>query len=366
MKFSCFQSDLSSAINIVQKAVSSKTNLDILKGILIEVNQSSIKLTGNDLNLAIEVIVEAQVESTGTIVLDSRLLGEIVRKLPDATIDFNLKDNFVEIDCLYSNFKLMALNADDYPKLPLIENSKVINFSQDVFKNMIKQTIFAVSNDETRPILTGSLFELKNDQATMVSIDGYRLAMKNIPVSIDKESKTVIPGKTLSELMKILGTSSDDNLKIDITDKYIAFSIDQIRIISKILEGEFIKYNQIIPNDFNTKVRVNTSALYQSIERASLLARESKSATIKLSFNDQYVEITSMSEVGSVKDKVNIQFEGEKFDIGFNPRYLSEALRVMESEEIILELSSSLSPCIIKPTDNDQYIYLVLPVRMSN
>jgi DNA polymerase-3 subunit beta len=354
------------AISVVQKAVSSKTNLDILKGILIDVNSDSIKLTGYDLNLAIEISIEAQVEEQGSVVLDARLLGEIVRKLPDATIDFNFKDNFIEIDCIHSNFKLMAFNSDEYPKLPLIENSRHISFDQDIFKNLIKQTLFSVSNDETRPILTGALLEIDSNIATMVAIDGYRMALKHASVNSEDSSKTVIPGKTLSELLKILSSSQEETIDIEITEKYIAFKIERIRIISKILEGEFIKYNQIIPTDFNTRVHVNTQQLNQAIERASLMARETKSATIKMSFKDQFMEITSISEIGSVNEKVNIRFEGDKFDIGFNPKYLSEALRVMESEDVLLELSSSLSPCIIRPVDNDQYTYLVLPVRMSN
>lgn len=366
MKFSCFQNELINAINTVQKAISSKTNIDNLKGILLEVDNSSIKLTGSNLNLSIEVVIDAVIETKGSIVLESRLFGEIIRKLPDATIDFILKDNHIEINCLHSAFKLMANNAEEYPKLPIIKNSKIINFNQNQFKKMIKQTIFAVSNDESRPILTGSLLEIKNNKMTMVSIDGYRLAMKTLDVDLNIDSKTVIPGKTLSELMKILGLYGDDDFKIDITNKYISFTINKIRIISKILEGEFIKYNQIIPTDFNTKVIVNTNEFCESIERASLMARDTKSVVVKMSFKDHYVDISSISELGSVNDKVNIKFEGEKFDLGFNPRYLIEVLKVIESEEVLIELSSSLSPCTIKPINKENYLYLLLPVRMSN
>lgn len=366
MKFSCFQSDLINAISIVQKAVSSKTNLEILKGILLETENDHIKLTGYDLNLAIEISVEAQIEQPGSVVLDARLFGEIVRKLPDATIDFTLKERYVEIDCLHSNFQLMAFNSDEYPKLPLIENSQKIGFDQEIFRNLIRQTLFSVSHDETRPILTGALLQIEPEQAIMVAIDGYRMALKRAEMKSSQSSKTVIPGKTLSELMKILGSSQDDELTIEVTDKYIAFNIDKIKMISKILEGEFIKYEQIIPTDFNTLVHVNTQQLNEAIERASLMAREMKSATIKMSFHEQHVEITSVSEVGSVKEQVGIRFQGDKFDIGFNPRYLTDALRVIDSEEVQMELSSSLSPCIMRPTDNALYTYLVLPVRMSS
>ncbi len=323
-------------------------------------------MTGNDSNLAIEVIIEAQIEKEGVIVLDSRLFGDIIRKLPNATVDFTLNNNFVEIECLYSNFKLITLNAEEYPKLPIVENSQKLIVNREIIKNMIKQTIFSVSSDETRPILTGSLFEIKDNKASLVSIDGYRLALKSVQIDTDRESKTVIPGKTLNELMKILSNSSEEELIIKITDKYISFEIENIKIISKILEGEFIKYNQIIPTDFNTEIIINTNEFYNGIERASLMARETKSSIIKKSFKDQFIEISSISEIGSVMDKVKMKIEGDKFDIGFNPKYLLDVLRVIDSEEVILELSSSLSPCIVKPVDDNEYIYLVLPVRMSN
>ena len=366
MKFSCFQGDLINSINTVQKAISNKSNMEVLKGILITVENDKIKFTGNDSNLAIEVIIEAQIEKEGVIVLDSRLFGDIIRKLPNATVDFTLNNNFIEIECLYSNFKLITLNAEEYPKLPIVENSQNLIINREIIKNMIKQTIFSVSSDETRPILTGSLFEIKDNKASLVSIDGYRLALKSVQIDTDKESKTVIPGKTLNELMKILSNSSEEELIIKITDKYISFEIENIKIISKILEGEFIKYNQIIPTDFNTEIIINTNEFYNGIERASLMARETKSSIIKMSFKDQFIEISSISEIGSVMDKVKIKIKGDKFDIGFNPKYLLDVLRVIDSEEVILELSSSLSPCIVKPVDNNEYIYLVLPVRMSN
>ncbi len=366
MKFSCYQNDLIEGIITVQKAVSSKTNMDILKGILLETKNNKILLTGNDLNLAISIEIEAQVVEEGAAVLDSRLLGDIVRKLPDAAIDFTMNDRQMDIRCLHSNFKLMSFDPDEFPQLPLIENPEEMKLNKEVFKNMIRQTLFSVSTDETRPILTGALLEISEDRISMVAIDGYRLAMKSIDHEGKASSKTVIPGKTLSELLKILSATGGEEMNISITDKYIAFEINHIKIISKILEGEFIKYEQIIPSDFKTQLKINTVELLQAIERASLMTRESKSGTVKISFDSEYVEVSSISEIGSVSDKVRVKTEGDIFEIGFNPRYLTEALRVIDAEEVLIKMSSSLSPCIIKPSDNDQYTYLVLPVRMSN
>jgi len=366
VKFSCYQNDLVEGINTVQKAVSSKTNLDILKGILMETKDDKIVLTGNDLNLAISIAIDAQILEEGAAVLDSRLLGDIVRKLPDATIDFTMEQRQMDIQCLHSRFKLMSFDPEEFPQLPLIENPQEIDLNKEVLKNMIKQTIFSVSTDETRPILTGSLLEINEERLTMVAIDGYRLAMKSIASTVKKSSKTVIPGKTLGELLKILSGGSGESVTVQITDKYIAFNIEEIQVVSKILEGEFIKYEQIIPSDFKTQLVVNTTALLMAIERASLMTRESKSGTVKIAFDSEYLEVSSVSDIGSVSDRVRVKTEGDVFEIGFNPRYLTEALRVIDSEEVIIKMSSSLSPCIIKPADNDQYTYLVLPVRMSS
>jgi len=366
MNFSCFQNDLINGINIVQKAVATKTTLEILKGILIETYEGKIKLTCNDLNLAIEVLIDAQIREEGSIVLDSRLLGEIIRKLPNQTIDFKLTDNHIEIECLNSKFKLLSFKADEFPKLPIMEKSDKIKINQNIFKKMIRKTIFAVSNDETRPILTGSLLEIEKEKATMVSIDGYRLVLKTIEIENETISKTVIPGKTLNELLKIIGNEEEKEIEINITKKYISFDIENVKVISKILEGEFIKYKQIIPQEFKTEVTINTKEFYQSIERASLIAREAKSATIKMSFENEFVETTAISEIGTISDKVKIKKDGENVEIGFNPKYLSEVLKVIESEETIIKLSSSLSPCVIKSKEDDKYIYLVLPVRINN
>jgi DNA polymerase-3 subunit beta len=260
----------------------------------------------------------------------------------------------------------MSFDPDEFPQLPLIENPEEIEINKEIFKNMIRQTLFSVSTDETRPILTGALLEISEDRMSMVAIDGYRLAMKSIDHEGGASSKTVIPGKTLSELLKILSATAGEAMLISITDKYIAFEINHIKIISKILEGEFIKYEQIIPSDFKTQLTINTVELLQAIERASLMTRESKSGTVKISFDSEYVEVSSISEIGSVSDKVRVKTEGDIFEIGFNPRYLTEALRVIDAEKVLIKMSSSLSPCIIKPSENDQYTYLVLPVRMSN
>lgn len=368
MKFKCNQRELTEVINIVQKAVSSKTTLPILKGILIEASDHSLKLTGNDLNIGIETQVNASIEEAGSIVISSRLFGDIIRKLPneEITIETDDKDN-VLISCINSKFNLVGQPALEFPELPEVKDENNFEISQNLFRSMIQQTIFATSQDETRPILTGSLIEIENGIISMVAIDGYRLALRKAHVQTDQTRKAVVPAKTLSELGKIISGNEDDkDIKIDITDKHILFELDGIKIVSRLLEGEFIKYTQIIPKEFKSRLFVKTAYLLNSIERASLLAREGKNSSVKFSIKDDYLTIRSNVEIGSVKEEVAINLEGDDLEIGFNPKYLVDALKVIDSEDITIELTTSVSPCIIKPDDNENYIYLVLPVRMPN
>ncbi|RKD22251.1 DNA polymerase III, beta subunit [Caminicella sporogenes DSM 14501] len=366
MKIICSQKKLSTAVNIVQKAVSTKTTLPILKGILLEAKNDKLKLVGNDLDIGIEHEIDTKIIREGSIVISSRIFGDIVRKLPDSDVEIDIDDNNnVYIKCGHSDFKLVGQPALEFPELPYVEEENTCIIDQDLLRNMIRQTIFATSQDETRPILTGALIEILNNNISMVAIDGYRLALRRAFIDTDIQNKAVIPSKTLNEINRILGSESDGNVYISFTDKHILFKIDETRIISRLLEGEFINYEQIIPREYKSKVRVNTKELLNSIERASLLAKEGKNNLIKFSIRDDFMNISSNVEIGSVNEEVAIELEGEDIDIGFNSKYLLEALKVMDSEEINLEFTTSVSPCIMKPADNENYIYLVLPVRLS-
>jgi DNA polymerase-3 subunit beta len=367
MKFICSQSILSNAINTVQKAVSTKSTHPILKGILIEAHGNTLKLTGNDLNIGIECLIEADIREEGSIVVSSRLFGEIIRKLPDSDIEIMVDEqNQVHIHCEKSKFNLLGQPSAEFPELPELGNTEVCDLDCDLFKNMIRQTLFATSQDETRPILTGCLIEIEQGTMTMVAIDGYRLALRTASVNPNASGRAVIPGKTLSEVGKIISNLSEEDLiRLAFTDKHILFEVGSVRVISRLLEGEFIKYGQIIPKDNKTKVIVKTNEILNSIERASLLARESKNSSIKISVKKDYLSITSNVEIGSADEEVAIQLDGPELEIGFNPKYLVDALKIMDSEEIHLEFSTSVSPCIMKPADYLNYTYLVLPVRLS-
>ncbi len=367
MKFSCSQRDLTEGLNSVQKAVSVKTTLPILKGILIETDGDVLKLTGNDLNLGIEARIPARITEHGSVVVSSRIFGEIIRKLPETQLNFNVDESHqVSIDCEHSSFNLLGQSGVEFPELPHVEDADSFLLSQDLFRSMIKQTIFATSQDEARPILTGVLVEANNGEMSMVAIDGYRLAFRKAAIDPSINKRAVIPGKTLSELSRLMTGDSDENVRISMTDRHILFEVNSIRIVSRLLEGEFIKYNQIIPKEKKSVISTNVNELTNAIERASLMAREGKNSSIRFSIKDDLMTIRSNVEIGSVREDLVIQLEGEDIEIGFNPRYMLDALKILESEDVILEMTTPVSPCIMKPVGSDSYLYLVLPVRMPN
>ncbi|QZY55051.1 DNA polymerase III subunit beta [Crassaminicella profunda] len=365
MKIICNQRKLSSSINTVQKAVSSKTTLPILKGILLETCGNQLKLVGSDLEIGIENYIEGEIISSGAVVLSSRILGDIVRKLPDADIEIEVDDNNnAIIRCENSEFTLIGQPAVEYPELPTVEEEDAYKLPQDLLKNMIKQTVFATSVDETRPILSGVLMELQEESINMVALDGYRLALRKANVKNTLNQKSVIPSKTLHEINRILTEEENTDVEIFFTDKHVLFNMNQTRVISRLLEGEFINYHQIIPKEYKSRAKVKTKNLLDSIERASLLAKEGKNNLVKFSVKDETMNITSNAEIGKVFESVSIELEGEDIDIGFNSKYFLDALKIIDSEEVYLEFTTSVSPCIVKPVDHSNYTYLILPVRL--
>lgn len=367
MKFSCNQRDLTEGLNSVQKAVSVKTTLPILKGILIETDGEFLKLTGNDLNLGIEARIPAIIEEHGSVVVSSRIFGEIVRKLPETRLNFTVDESHqVSIDCEHSSFNLLGQSGVEFPELPQVEDSESFTLGQELFRSMIRQTIFAISQDEARPILTGVLVEADKGEMSMVAIDGYRLALRKAEIDPSITKRAVIPGKTLSELSRLMTGENDEKVKISMSERHILFEIDDIRIVSRLLEGEFIKYGQIIPKEKKSLIVTNVTDLTNAIERASLMAREGKNSSIRFTIKDDLMTIRSNVEIGSVREELGIELEGEDIEIGFNPRYMLDALKIMESDSVVLEMTTPVSPCIMKPVDSDSYLYLVLPVRMPN
>lgn len=365
MKFTCEKNKLQEAISIAQKAVTGKSTMPILQGILLNAEQNTLTLIGSDIDLSIETKININVEESGKVVVDAKLFGEIIRKLPNSIVEIKtVENNCIEITCNKSKFTLVHLDSNDFPSLPEIDEDKIFTINQKTLKNMIKGTIFAIAQDETRPILTGVLFEAKEKKLNLVAIDGYRLAMRSEIVDNEDTISAVIPGKTLNEVVKILEEEGDVN--ITFTSNHILFNLGFTKVISRLLEGEFIKYNSIIPEEFNLQVVAKKAELLESIERASLVAKDGNTNLIKLNIEDDIMLITSNSQLGNVREEINIILQGQPIQIAFNSKYLIDVLKIMDQEEIVMDFSSSISPCIMKNKENNNSIYLVLPVRLTN
>lgn len=364
MKFACAKQDLIEATNTVQKAVMAKATLPILEGIYIEANDV-VKMVGNCFDIGIECSINAAISETGTIVLNSRMFGDIVRRLPDSEVFIQTKENnVVVIECNNSYFELKGFSSDGFPMLPEIEEEKRISVSQATLKDMIRKTIYAISADENRKILTGSLFEADNGEFNIVSLDGFRLAFTKTLIKEDVAFKAVIPGKNLSDIYKIL-EASDDEVMIALSKNQALFEIGNCRIVSKLLDGDYMNYRSFIPEEFKTVVETDLKSITESIERASLITNDDKRFPVKLVIEDDKMIITSSAEIGISKEEIAIKTNGDNLKIGFNPRYLLDSLKVIEDERVILSFSSSIGPSVIKPVEGDRFIFMVLPVRMN-
>jgi DNA polymerase-3 subunit beta len=367
MKFTCPQNKFLEVIQTVQKAVSGRTSMPILEGILIETKKDVLKLVATDLELSIETYMEASILQEGSVVIPSRLLSEMVRKLPDAELEVSVLSNYsVKLTCLNSIVTIQGFAPDEYPALPDIEENQPIEISKLLLTDMIRETIFAVAVDEARPILTGALLELNDKDVAMVCLDGYRLALRRGLTNASHEStRVIIPGKSLAEIGKIL-PEDDQQVSITVSERHVLFDLGYTRIISRVLEGEYINYRQIIPEDYRTRVKVDTKILASSIERASLIAREGKNNLIKLTVQDQKMVITSNSEAGQVYEEIPILLEGKELEIAFNARYFMDMLKVIGDQELCLDFTTNVSPCVIRPIKGSNYTYLLLPVRIYN
>ncbi|NMB26724.1 MAG: DNA polymerase III subunit beta [Tissierellia bacterium] len=364
MRIEINQRSLANHINIVQKGISSRTTLQILDGILLETVNGKLKLTATDLEIGIETYVDCNIIEEGSIVVNSRIFGDIIKKLPDSNINILVKDNNININCENSEFNILGNGANEYPELPTIVNQNSFSMPVDLFKSAIRQTVFATTQDETRPILTGVLLEVDRGMGSFVALDGYRLALKNIPIDSKEDVKIVIPGRVLGELNKIL-EDDEKELIITIAPGHVIFNIGETLVFSRLLEGQFLNYKDIIRKDHKTKIVVDRKAFQDSLERASLLTKEEKANLIKLNLMDDQIIIKSNSEIGNVHEQISSEHEGDIINIAFNSKYIIDGIKVIDAEEIELYFMGSLNPCIIKPVSDDNYTYLVLPVRLA-
>ena len=360
------------ALNSVTKAVATKTTMPILEGILIQTNNNDIKLTCYDKELGIEYIIkENNVLEQGSIVVNAIMFSEIIRKLPDTNITISINDNnLLVIECEGSLYKLATMNPEDFPQLPEINVENSIELEQNTIKDMIRKTIFAISTEENRPVFTGCLFEVKNNKLNVVAVDGFRLAWKSkILNTKTNDFEAVIPGRTLQEINKILADSFDP-IKLGIAKNQALFEIENCKIVTRLLDGEFLKYSDVIPKKWETRVRVNKNLISNCFERISLISSSSmekeKRYPVKLNVEVGKIKISCTNQTGDAKEEIFTTTEGQDLEAGFNPKFFLDVFRNIDDEEVYINFGTSISPSVIKSIDDEgDYQYMILPVRLK-
>ena len=367
MKIICSKSNLLNGVNTVSKAVPSKTTMSILECILIDANKGEIKLTANDMELGIETVIDGEIKEKGIIALDAKIFLEMVRKLPDNDVTIETDATYkATITCEKAKFNIVGKSGEDFSYLPQIERSESIVVSQFTLKEIIRQTIFSIADNFTNKILTGELFEINGDVLKVVSSDGLRISLRKIQLKNSYPAKKVIvPGKTLNEVSKILAGDIDKDVNIFFTDKHILFEFDNTTVVSRLIEGEYLKIDNILSADYETKIKLNKKEFLGCIDRSTLLIKEGDKKPIILNILDDVMELKMNSIVGSLDEELDISKMGKDLIIGFDPKFLIDALKVIDDEEIEIKLLNSKAPCFIKD-DEENYIYLILPVTFSS
>lgn len=370
MKLVCEKEKFLIGLNTVSRSSVSRTTTAILDGILINVTDDGIILTTNDSEIGMECKVECIEYEKGKTVVDCKMFNDIIRRLPNEEITIYVNDkNLLVIECEGSIYKLSTLNASEFPTLPTINVEKSISISSKVLKELIKKTSFAISTEENRPVFTGSLFEVKDNILNVVSVDGFRLALRKAPVmEASEEFSAIVPGKYLNEIVKNL-QDTDDLVKVGISKNQALFELPNCKIVTRLLEGEFLNYNNVIPKDKETRIKVKKNVLQGAIERASIFsitsAEKEKKYPIKMYITLGSLIISCTSQIGDAKEEVLVETSGKELEIGFNPKYMIDALKAIDDEEAYLDFGSNISPCIIHSVVDDKYTYMVLPVRLK-
>ncbi|MDR2658229.1 MAG: DNA polymerase III subunit beta [Oscillospiraceae bacterium] len=370
MRFRCQAKQLQDAVSIAVKAVSARPSVPILEGLLLETDENGIRLVGSDELMTIETFIDATILEEGRLALPGRLLSEVIRKLPDADVELR-SDEWSQsykatLRCLGSRTMLAGLNANDYPKIRDAEEKFGFSVPQDELRTLIQRTLFSVATDETRPILTGALLEVQEDRLIMAALDGFRLAVARIvmPEPCGEPMQVVIPGKVLSELQHILA-GDEAPVDISINDRNVRFKAGRTLITARLLEGEFMRYRQILPTDWQTRVITPVSALGAALDRASLIARVGKNNLIRLNIGDNTLTMSSNTEQNQSEEEIGgVETEGKPLEIAFNDKYLIDILKAIDDDAVEMRFQTSVSPCIVKPLEGDDYLYLVLPMRV--
>ena len=365
MKLKFFKNDLQKGINIVSRAVSSGTTMPILKCILLDASSDKIILISNDMELAIETTVQGTILEKGRVALDARLFSEIVRRLPDSDVEITTDERLIaNIKCEKAVYDIPGQDAYDFPYPPYIEEENILSLSQFSLKEMINQTLFSLNMNENNKLMTGELFEISNNTFRIVALDGHRIALRKMGLAGEHEDmKAVVPGKTLSEVSKILSDEMDQPVSLLFSSNQLLFEFNETKVFTRLIEGEYFHIDNMISSDYQTKITLNKKDFYGCIDRASLLIREGDNKPIVFTVEDGSIELDINTTSGSMRESLEIEKEGMDIRIGFNPKFLTEPLRVIDDEEISLFMINSKAPCFIK-NDEGTYLYLILPVNI--
>ena len=366
MKLICSKSNLLKGVNIVLKAVPTRTTMPILECILIDASANEIKFMANDMELGIETKIEGEILERGIIALDAKIFSEIIRKLPDSDVTLETNNNFkTTITCEKAKFDILGKSGDDFSYIPFIEKNESIILSQFTLKEVIRQTIFSIADNENNKLMTGELFEINGTSLKVVSLDGHRISIRYIEMKNSYEHrKVVVPGKTLQEISKIIPGSVDEDVIISMSNNHIVFEFEDTTVVSRLIDGEYFRIDQMLSSDYETKVKINKKELLDCIDRSTLLVKEGDKKPIIMTISDGNMQLRINSFIGSMKEDIDIEKEGRDIMIGFNPKFFIDALRVIDEEEVILYMVNPKAPCFIRD-DEGKFVYLILPVNFN-
>lgn len=366
MNIICDKNKLLEGINIVLKAIPGKSTMAILECLVIEADNNTIKLIANDLEIGIETVIEGEIVEEGCVAISAKVFSDIIRKLPSEQVEINVDEAYqLNIKCGKAKFNISVKPTDEFPYLPQIVKDKYVEISQFTLKDIIRQTVFSISDNENAKVMTGELFEINNSTLKVVSLDGHRISIRKVELKNNYDNiSVIIPGKTLIEINKILNGGIDDEVKIYFTEKHILFEFDNTIVLSRLIEGEYYKIDKMLSSDYETKITVNKKDMLDSIDRTTLLVKESEKKPVIIDIKDNSIGFAMNSSIGSMYEEMDAVREGKDILIGFNPRFLMDALRVIDDEEITLYMINPKAPCFIRDKD-ESYIYLILPVNFN-
>lgn len=367
MKFTCEKALLQEAIAVTSWAVSAKSSIPTLEGLLIEA-EDTLKITGYNLETGIQTSIDSTILEKGSVVINAKILSDIIRLFPDDIVTVSVSETMtVLLLCGNAKYEIIGLAATEFPNLPEVESEYSLNLPQNMLKSMISQTIFAISTNDNKPIHTGSLFEVEDNLLNVVSVDGFRLAVRTEQIqntSVNDHFSFVVPGHTLKEIVKIMD-DVDDEIQISLGKKHITFQINNTMIISRILEGEFLNYKNAIPKTCAFTTSVHVRDMITSLERVSILINERIKNPVRCNFTENSIQFSCSTPLGKSQDECPLLSPSEPLEIGFNNRYLLDALKACPDDDVLIELNTHLSPILIKPLEGNSYLYLILPVRLK-